>query len=150
MALIKEKDRATLAQLGEKLTGDVDITLYTQLTSALAVPGVIPCETCEVSEELLQELGGILPKLQVNIVDLVSDRAQAERDGVNRVPTMVLGGAAQRRVRFMGFPGGYEFATFMSALLEAGGSGEDVPAAVRAQLDALSNPVDIKVFVTPS
>jgi alkyl hydroperoxide reductase subunit AhpF len=150
MALIKEKDRATLAQLGEKLTGDVDLTLYTQRTSALEVPGVIPCDTCEVAEELLQELGSVLPKLRVNVVDLVSNREEAERDGVNRVPTMVVGGAADGRVRFMGFPGGYEFATFMSALLEAGGSGEDVPDAVRSQLDALPKPVDIKVFVTPS
>jgi thioredoxin reductase (NADPH) len=63
---------------------------------------------------------------------------------------MILGGAAERRVRFMGFPGGYEFATFMTALLEAGGAGEEVPEPIRTRLDGLANPVDIKVFVTPS
>lgn len=150
MALIKEKDRATLAQLGNQLTRDVDLTLYTQRASALVVPGVIACETCETAEELLQELGEIIPKLRVEIVDLVENREEAQRSGVNRVPTMVVGGGAERRVRFMGFPGGYEFATFMTALLEAGGSGEDVPDSVRTRLSALDNPIDIKVFVTSS
>ncbi|MBV8636821.1 MAG: hypothetical protein JO322_01975 [Candidatus Eremiobacteraeota bacterium] len=148
--MIKEKDRATLAQLGEKLTQDVDVTLYTQRASALAVPGVIPCETCEAAEDLLQELGEIIPKLHVTIADLVENLEQAEEDDVNRVPTIVLGGRAQRRARFMGFPGGYEFATFMSAVLEAGSAGEDVPDVLRAKLGELSKPVDIKVFVTPS
>ena len=150
MALIKEKDRTALAQLGTQLTREVDLTLYTQRTSALAVPGVIPCETCDTAEELVQELGEIIPKLRVNVVDLVSDSDIAQRDGVNRVPTMVVGGGADRRVRFMGFPGGYEFATFMTALLEAGGSGEDVPDSVRARLSEIASPVDLKVFVTPS
>lgn len=150
MALIKEKDRAALAQLGEKLTRDVDVSLYTQRASALVVPGVIPCETCEVAEELLNELSEIIPKLRVSIVDLVENREEAERDGVNRVPTIVVGGAAERRVRFLGFPGGYEFASFMSALLEAGGAGEDVPDVLRTRLSALENPIDIKVFATPS
>ncbi len=150
MALIKEKDRASLAELGARLTRDVDVTLYTQRTSALVVPGVIPCETCDVAEELLQELGEILPKVRVTIVDLVEHQEEAERAGINRVPTIVIGGNAEGRVRFMGFPGGYEFASFVSALLEAGGAGEEVPEPLQQRLASLPDPVDVKVFVTPS
>jgi hypothetical protein len=105
MALIKEKDRTALAKLAEEMTRDVDITLYTQRDSALVVPGVVPCETCNTTEELLNELAAIVPKLRVNVLDLVNSRVDAEREGVNRVPTMIVGGAAERRVRFMGFPG---------------------------------------------
>ena len=150
MAIIKDKDRAALTQLAEKMTRDVDVTFYTQRDSALVVPGVVPCETCNTTEELLNELSSIIPKLHVNTLDLVSSRAEAERDGVNRVPTMVVGGAAERRVRFMGFPGGYEFATFMTALLEAGGAGEEVPEPLKNSLASIEKPIDIKVFVTPS
>lgn len=150
MAIIKDKDRAALTQLAEKMTRDVDVTFYTQRDSALVVPGVVPCETCNTTEELLNELSSIIPKLHVSTLDLVSSRAEAERDGVNRVPTMVVGGAAERRVRFMGFPGGYEFATFMTALLEAGGAGEEVPEPLKNSLASIEKPIDIKVFVTPS
>ena len=150
MALIKEKDRSALAQLAEKMTRDVEITLYTQRDSPLNVPGVVPCETCNTTEELLDELGEIVPKLHVKTLDLVNSGDEAARDRVNRVPTMLLGGAAERRVRFMGFPGGYEFATFMTALLQAGGAAEDVPAPLREHLASINKPIDIKVFVTPS
>ena len=150
MALIKDKDRTALSQLAEKMTRDVDITLYTQRDSALVVPGVVPCETCNTTEELLDELSEVVPKLRVNTLDLVNSRDDAQRDVVNRVPTMIVGGAAERRVRFMGFPGGYEFATFMTALLQAGGAAEEVPAALQKSLATLEKPIDIKVFVTPS
>lgn len=151
MALLQEKDREALKKLGSALTKDVDVTLYTQRASPLVVPGVIPCETCELAERLLTEMGEIIPRLKVDIVDIVQNREEAERAKAVRVPTIVLGGAAQKRARFVGFPGGYEASTFIKALLDAGGAAIDgLPQDIQKSIEPVDKAVEIKVFATPS
>lgn len=150
MPLLQKNDRNTLSDLGKSVTKDVDVTLYTQRKSPLVVPGVVPCATCEYAEQLVNELAEVMPKVHVNILDLVEHREQAALAHVDRVPTMLLGGDAGQRVRFVGFPGGYEAATFVKALLEAGGAPDGLPEETRTKLGAMNNPIDIKVFVTPT
>jgi alkyl hydroperoxide reductase subunit AhpF len=150
MALIRDKDRNTLRDLASGLTRDVDVTLYTQRTSALAVPGVIECHTCESAEQLMTELSEIIPRVKMDVVDLVERREDAERIGVTRVPTMLIGGAAEKRVRFVGFPGGYEASTFIKSLLDAGSEPDSSAQQIAEAMSALDKPVDLKVFVTPT
>lgn len=150
MPLIGQKDRDALMQMAQNLTQDVDVTVYTQRKSPLVVPGVIPCETCEHTEQLVNELCEIMPKVQPNIVDFIENQEQAARDDVDRVPTVLLGGNAQRRVRFVGFPGGYEAASFVKSLMEAGGASDGVPQDLQTKIAGVTTPVDIKVFVTPT
>jgi alkyl hydroperoxide reductase subunit AhpF len=150
MPLINQKDREALGKMAQAIKHDVDVTLYTQRTSPLIVPGVVPCETCESAEQLVSELGEILPGLKPAILDLVEHREQAAKEGVDRVPTIVMGGAAARRVRFVGFPSGYEAASFVQSVFEAGGATEELPGEVIEQLNVIEKRVDIKVFVTPT
>jgi hypothetical protein len=150
MPLISRKDRDALAKMAKAIKQDVDVTVYTQRTSPLVVPGVVPCETCEAAEQLVSELGEILPNLKPAILDLVEHREQAAQERVDRVPTIVMGGAAAKRVRFIGFPSGYEAASFVQSVFEAGGATEELPTDVIDQLDVIEKPVEIKVFVTPT
>lgn len=150
MPLLGQKDRDALTEMGKSLTQDVDLTLYTQRKSALVVPGVIPCETCEAAEQLVTELGEIIPKVRTNVVDLVENREQAAQKNIDRVPTIVINGAASERVRFIGFPSGYEAAAFVQSIFEAGGATEEIPQDVQGKLATVTKPVDLKVFVTPT
>lgn len=150
MPLIAQKDREALTQIARGLKTDVDLTLYTQRKSALIVPGVVPCETCEHAEQLVRELGEIMPSVRPNVVDLLEDREQAVSDAVDRVPTILLGGSAQRRVRFIGFPGGYEAASLVKSLMEAGGATDGVAQDLQTRLSGVTTSIDIKVFVTPT
>ena len=150
MPLIREKDADALRKLAQGATKEIDVTLYTQRESPLIVPGVVPCESCEAAEQLIDELAAIVPKMNAKVLDLVENRDEAARDGVDRVPTILLGGAVDGRVRFLGFPGGYEFATFVKSLLEVGGAPDGLPDDMRSQLATLDRATDIKVFVTPT
>ncbi len=150
MPLLGQKDRDALAQMGKSMTQEVDVTLYTQRTSPLVVPGVIPCETCEAAEQLVSELGELIPNIKPNVIDLVERRDDAAKANVDRVPTIIMGGGAAGRVRFIGFPAGYEAASFVQSIFEAGGATEELPQEVRQKLDTLTKPVELKVFVTPS
>lgn len=136
--------------MGKSLTKDVEVTLYTQRTSALVVPGVIPCETCEAAEQLVTELAELIPNVKPKVLDLVDSRDEAEKTNVDRVPTFLVGGDAAGRVRFMGFPAGYEAASFMQAIFDAGGATEEMPKDVQDKLAGVSQPVALKVFVTPT
>jgi hypothetical protein len=150
MALIKDKDRDAIAKAASAMTRDVSIELFTQRSSALIVPGVVPCETCEVTEQLLTELPPLIPHLSVSVVDLVADKAQADAVGVNRVPTLVFTGAVRARVKFVGAPVGYEFSTMLGAIFEAGGAAGVASEASRSALAGLAQPVELKVFTTPT
>lgn len=150
MPLLRENDRNALRDLAKSLSKDVDVTLYTQRKSPLIVPGVVPCATCESAEQLVNELAEIMPKVHPTILDLVENQERAAKDNVDRVPTIVLGGEAAQRVRFVGFPGGYEAASFIKVLLEAGGAPDSLRLDVRTKVAAIDKPFDIKVFVTPT
>lgn len=150
MPLLQEKDRNTLRDLAKQITSDVTVTLYTQRKSPLVVPGVVPCETCEHAEQLVTELSEIMPKLTVEIIDFVEQRERAEQDKVDHLPTLIIAGAAERRVRFIGFPAGYEAATLITAIMQAGGAADAIPKDVRSMLDMIDKPIDLKVFVTPT
>jgi len=150
MGLIRENDRKTLREMAEGMSKDVSLTLYTQRTSPLIVPGVVPCETCEAAEGLMSELSELMPRLNLTVLDLVANRAEAESVGVDRVPTLLFDGEGGGRVRFVGFPGGYEFPAFLKSVLEMGGAEQGLAPEARAQLSALTEPVDLKVFVTPT
>jgi hypothetical protein len=150
MAHINEKDRDAIAKAASAMTRDVSIELFTQRRSALIVPGVVPCETCEITEQVLAELPPLMPHLSLSVVDLVADAAQAAAVGVNRVPTLVFNGTLQARVKFLGAPVGYEFSPLVGAILEAGGAPAAASEPTRATLAAIPKPVALKVFTTPT
>jgi alkyl hydroperoxide reductase subunit AhpF len=150
MALIRGSDRKTLRAMAEQMRNDVALTLYTQRKSPIVVPDIIPCGTCETTERLVSELDELLPRLNVTVLDLVANSEKAAEQGIDRVPALVLNGTAGGRVRFFGIPAGYEFAAFLGALMEVGGAREGIDSATRTKLDEIKNPIDLKVFATPT
>lgn len=150
MPLIHEQDREGLRKLAEAMTKDVSLTLYTQHDTPLVVPGVFPCETCNVTEELMGELTSLMPRLALTVRDLVADRVEAMRDGVDRAPTMLFDGDAGGRVSFVGMPGGYEFPAFVTSVLELGGIDQGLTPEMREKVAAVDQPISLKVFVTPT
>lgn len=150
MALLPDSDRKALQAMAERMRNDVSLTLYTQRKSPIVIPDVVPCETCETTERLVGELDELMPRLNVTVLDLVADSEKAAKERIDRVPTLVLNGAAGGRVRFLGTPAGYEFATLLAALLELAGAREGVDDATRAKLAGIEDAIDLKVFTTPT
>ena len=150
MARIADKDREQITKLGAQLQRDVSIDFFTQRQSVLYVPGVVACETCTVTEEVLTELKAMIPKLHVRTHDMVADREIAQRRGIDRLPTIVFGNGDAGRAKFVGAPLGYEFASFFSAVLDAGGGSTVASQTALDRIAALTKPVNLKVFVTPT
>ena len=59
-------------------------------------------------------------------------------------------GARDYGIRFLGFPGGYEFANLIDSIIVASSGEPGLTESTVASLDALAEDVTIKVFTTPT
>ena len=157
MAMLSDQDRAMLAARFESsLDRDVTVRLFTQSVarSLLVLPGQQPGggELMKVTQDLLQELTSISPKLTLEVYDAYGDGAsEAKRLEIEQLPAVVLGNDGEGRIRFYGAPLGNEFPTVLadieSVSQEAPMLRGPVAAAAR---DLIDEDVHLRVFVTPT
>ncbi len=151
MPIISPEDQQYVRSLfDEKLVGDVTLRLYTQGASKLVVPGRPECPMCEVTQQLLEELVELSDKLTLEVHDFYAEREEARAAGINQIPALVLEGENKGKVRFIGAPSGYEFATLLDDLIDLSNRTTSLEPATLETLAALTDPVHIQVFVTPT
>ena len=150
MALIRERDRAAIAQMFEEnLVGPVKLVLFTIPKSLLYVPGRAGCETCDDVQHLMEEIVEISDKLTLEVHNL-----EQEPEEARRYPSRARAGAHRRgfaegSVRFFGAPGGYEFPTLLQDIQDASKGQTALSDATREAIGAIADPIHLQVFVTP-
>lgn len=151
MALLKPRDADKVREIfAQRLQGEVTITCFTQGESVLVIPGQ-ECETCRSTRELVEEVVALAPdKLHLQVKDFVRDKDLAQQMGVERIPAVVLEGAAKGKVRFYGLPAGYEFSTLIQSLIDVSSGAPDLADATVEALAGITQDVHIQVFVTPT
>jgi len=151
MGLISENDQETIRNLfDENLTGDVDIVMFTERQSPIIIPGKQPCELCDQTQQLLEEVAALSGKLRLTVHEISKAKEEAFALGVNRVPAFVCTGAARGRVRFFGIPSGYEFSAMLADLVDVSKGTTELSDETRNYLSTLTEDVSIKVFTTPT
>jgi glutaredoxin-like protein len=108
------------------------------------------CQTCGPAEDLYKELAALSGKVKLEIYNRVIDVDKAAAYGVTLTPAAIIEGGKGARVRFYGIPAGHEFVSLLEALKNSAAPASDLQPATLAALAALTAPVNIKVFVTPS
>ncbi len=141
MPLLSERDRSRVKEILAKIQDPVTLHYFTQ---------DFECESCKVTHELLEELRGLSPKLNVKVTEFKEGEGEAKRLGVDKIPALVLEGPKLFGVRYFGVPSGYEFTAFLEDLIDASRGTADVSADTKAWLASLNKPVHIQVFVTPT
>jgi glutaredoxin-like protein len=130
-------------QIKERLaevTQDVKIILFSQSLN---------CETCPEMERMIRALAGLSDQLKLEEYNPFIDREKAEKYGIERVPALVLEGDRDYGIRFFGIPGGYEFASLLEDIVSIGKRQSGLSDASRLKIQALTEPLNLKVFVTP-
>ena len=136
MPIIPDKDRDSLKrELRKDLKNDVTIKLFSQGSSLLTIPGR-ECRYCPQTQQRMEELTSLSPKLHLEVVDVYSQAEERQKYGIEQIPAIVLGDNSDGRLKFYGLPAGLEFPTIV--------------AGSRRKLKKVSKPVHIRVFVTPS
>lgn len=143
MALLDDDVRAALeSKFARDLDGPVRILSFTRPTTDPE-----QAEANQQARSFLDEVAALHPSLSVEHLD--HRHKLADTYGLDRYPSIVLEGAQQGLVRFLGVPWGDSFSPFVQDLVyvSRGSTGLD-PDTVE-ELTALEVPVHIQVFVTP-
>ena len=143
MALLNDRDQAAVRKEFEKLTGPVKLVVFSQELEA--------AELCRQNEELVREVAELAPDtITVETLNLAIDRERAAAYGIDRVPAIVVEGARDYGIRFLGIPAGYEFSNLIDSIIMTSSGTPGLTAETQEALAGLTEPVDIKVFSTPT
>ena len=151
--LISDQDKAQLKRTFRKdLKGNVKLRVFTQKPSVITIPGR-ECPHCAQTQQLMEEVADLSPKIYLEIVDFYADQTAAEDQGVARIPAILLSPAnmdKRARLKFYGAPIGYEMATIIEDIKTISRGVSPLSMDTRRKLRQVKQGVHIQVFVTPS
>jgi len=150
MAILSEGVRDQLrARFGERLTGPVQLILYTRPGSGrLILPSGLGCQTCEEARQLAEELRDAAPdKVSLEVIDVTA----TETPDVEEVPTLkVAAPGGDPRIAWQGLPGGFEFATVVDAMERVSAADPGLSPESLEWLARLDQDLEVMVFATPT
>ena len=123
-----------------EITDDVKVVLFTR---------TLNCETCPQTEALLKAVAGLCERIKLEVLNPFVDRDRAGQYKVERVPAIIIEGDRDYGIRYFGIPGGYEFAGLLEDLISAGKRESGLSEDSKELISKLTEPLNIKVFVTP-
>jgi alkyl hydroperoxide reductase subunit AhpF len=143
MALLSPQDRQTLVQHLAPIGKQVDLLLFTQTFGG--------SESGVVAKQVLDEVASLHDKIAVVEKNFVLDTDDRAKYRVDKSPAIVvLSDGADTRMRLYGAPTGYEFVSLVEAVLVAGTGTSDLEPDTIAALSAVTEPLHLQVFTTPT
>jgi glutaredoxin-like protein len=144
MPLLTDTDRELVAARLAPITRPITLLLFTQTFSAP--------ESAYVAKQVLDEVASLHHLVSVEEANLILDKERAASYGIEQVPSVVLlVDGSDARMRFVGAPSGYEFASLVEAIIIAGtGDSGLSPESKALVAERVNGPLDLKVFVTPT
>jgi alkyl hydroperoxide reductase subunit AhpF len=144
MAFLTEQDQAAVRTEFEKLAGPVKLVVFSQALGNSA-------DLCRQNEQLVNEVAELAPAhVTVEVLNLAIDRERAAAYGIEHVPAIVVEGARDYGIRFLGIPAGYEFSNLIDSMIVASSGAAALSAETQTALAGLTGDIDIKVFSTPT
>jgi glutaredoxin-like protein len=142
VSLIPQKEREILSkEFAAKLVNEVKLMVFTQ---------EMPCMFCRETVAVCQELAEISPKIKVEVYDFVKDQVKASELRIDKIPAVAVVGAKDYGVRFYGIPSGYEFTSFVGAIVDVSRGESGLSQKTKDLLKQVDSSVHIQVFVTPT
>jgi glutaredoxin-like protein len=144
MRLMNDEVANQLRTLFNDIKTDVTIAFFTSEGE---------CVSCEETHSLLHEVEELSDKIHLAHYDIDKDYELAKAYNIEMVPSFVLldHEGKNHGVKFNGIPAGHEINSFIPAILDMGNAHEEeVPKEYLERINAISKPVNIKVFVTLS
>ena len=142
MPFLAERDQVAVRKEFERIQGPVKLVVFSQ--------ELVAGELCRQNEQLVREVAALDDRISVEVLNPVIDRERAASYGVEQVPAIVVEGARDYGIRFLGIPGGYEFSNLIDSIIAAYSGEAALSDATKASLAELTDDVHIKVFSTPT
>jgi alkyl hydroperoxide reductase subunit AhpF len=142
MGILNDRDRQAVRTELEKLGGPVKLVVFSQ--------SLVAGDLCRENEQLVREVAELSDQVSVEILNPAIDRDRAAAYGVEDVPAIVVEGARDYGIRFLGVPSGYEFSNLIDSMITASTGEAQLSDTTRSSLSGLASDIDIKVFSTPT
>lgn len=141
MGFLSAKDEAAVRKEFERIGGPVKATVF-----ASELGGEHNAQTVA----LIREVASLSDRIEVVVLNPHIDREQAVTYGVSESPVVVVEGARDYGIRFLGIPGGYEFSNLIDSIVAVSTGEAGLSDETKATLAGLTDEVTIKVFTTPT
>jgi len=141
MAFLSAKDEAAVKQEFERIGGPVKLTVF-----ASELGGEHNAQTVA----LIREVAALSDRISVTVLNPHIDREPAAAYGVTESPVVVVEGAEDYGIRFLGIPAGYEFSNLIDSIIAVSTGEPGLSDETKATLAGLTEDVTIKVFATPT
>lgn len=138
--MLTAQNKTQIEDIFEELDGPVTIHLFTD-----------GCETCEDTLDLNRDIADLSDAITVEEHDLDGDAAaEFGADKYGTGPVQVIEGGEISGVSYFGIPAGQEINSYLSDIVAVSRGETQLPDAVKAELREIDEPVELKVFVTPT
>src|SRR5437667_2270115 len=141
MAFLSAQDEQAVTKEFEKLTGPVTLTVFASELGS---------ENNSQTVSLIKEVAALSDKITVKVLNPHIERDEAAAYGVSVTPVIVVEGAKDYGIRFLGVPAGYEFSNLMDSILAVSSGEAQLKDETKTALAGLTEDVTIKVFATPT
>ncbi|MBZ5515954.1 MAG: glutaredoxin, partial [Acidobacteriia bacterium] len=78
------------------------------------------------------------------------DKERVAEYGVDKVPATIIRNGKDYGIKFYGIPAGYEFSTLLDTILSVSKGDSGLEPESREKLAAVTQPIQLEVFVTPT
>ena len=142
MPILAERDQEAVRKEFQRIQGPVKLVVFSQ--------ELVAGDMCRQNEQLVREVAELDERITVEVLNPQIDRARAVAYGVVDVPAMVVVGARDYGIRFLGVPHGYEFSNLIDSIIVASSGEAQLSEETKSSLAGLTGEVSIKVFSTPT
>ena len=142
MPILAAKDQDAVRHEFQRIQGPVKLVVFSQ--------ELVAGDLCRQNEQLVREVAELDDRISVEVLNPAIDRERAEQYGVDQVPAIVVEGARDYGIRFLGIPAGYEFSNLIDSIIVASSGEPQLTDATKSSLAGLTSDVEIKVFSTPT
>ena len=141
MAFLQARDEAAVKKEFERIGGPVKLIVF-----ASELGG----DNNTQAVALIREVAALSDQLSVTVLNPHIDREQAAAYGVTESPVVVVEGARDYGIRFLGIPAGYEFSNLIDSIVAVSTGEAGLSEETKIALAGLTEDVTIKVFATPT
>ena len=146
MALLSKSDADYLrAHFEQHLVSPVKILLFTRKDG---------CQYCEDTKAILTELSELSDKIKLEVYDVDEHPDMVKKYRIWLTPAIAIlrsnGEDKDFGIRYFGIPAGYEFSSLVEDIVNVSKGESGLSDESKAKLAGVKEPVEIKIFVTPT
>jgi glutaredoxin-like protein len=141
MGLLRDEDVVQIRERFSDLVSPVKVVHFTQ---------ELNLEYGREAKQLLEEVAVTSDKITLEVFNFLIDKEKVAEYGIDKVPATIVHSGKNYGIRFYGLPAGYEFANLLDAIIAVSAGESGLSEETAGKLKAITQPVHLEVFVTPT